>query len=106
MKLYSKLRIVLLLTGAAALSACMVGPRYNKPEVTAPIEYKESSEWKIAQPRDAINRGPWWEVFGDPQLNALVQQVEVSNQTVRVAEARLRQAEALVERRLMSIILR
>ena len=97
MKLYSKLRIVLLLTGAAALSACMVGPRYNKPEVTAPIEYKESSEWKIAQPRDAINRGPWWEVFGDPQLNALVQQVEVSNQTVRVAEARLRQAEALVE---------
>ena len=75
----------------------MVGPRYNKPEVTAPIEYKESSEWKIAQPRDAINRGPWWEVFGDPQLNALVQQVEVSNQTVRVAEARLRQAEALVE---------
>ena len=85
MKLYSKLRIVLLLTGAAALSACMVGPRYNKPEVTAPIEYKESSEWKIAQPRDAINRGPWWEVFGDPQLNALVQQVEVSNQTVRVA---------------------
>ena len=97
MKLYSKLRIVFLLTGAAALSACMVGPRYNKPEVTAPIEYKESSEWKIAQPRDAINRGPWWEVFGDPQLNALVQQVEVSNQTVRVAEARLRQAEALVE---------
>ncbi|MEI7678148.1 MAG: efflux transporter outer membrane subunit [Betaproteobacteria bacterium] len=97
MKLYSKLRIVLLLTGAAALSACMVGPRYNKPEVTAPIEYKESSEWKIAQPRDAINRGPWWEVFGDQQLNALVQQVEVSNQTVRVAEARLRQAEALVE---------
>jgi NodT family efflux transporter outer membrane factor (OMF) lipoprotein len=97
MKLYSKLRIVLLLTGAAALSACMVGPRYNKPKVTAPIEYKESSEWKIAQPRDAINRGPWWEVFGDQQLNALVQQVEVSNQTVRVAEARLRQAEALVE---------
>ena len=97
MKLYSKLRIVLLLTGVAALSACMVGPRYNKPEVTAPIEYKESSEWKIAQPRDAINRGPWWEVFGDQQLNALVQQVEVSNQTVRVAEARLRQAEALVE---------
>ena len=97
MKLYSKLRIILLLTGAGALSACMVGPRYNKPEVTAPIEYKESSEWKIAQPRDAINRGPWWEVFGDQQLNALVQQVEVSNQTVRVAEARLRQAEALVE---------
>ena len=97
MKLYSKLRIVLLLAGAAALSACMVGPRYNKPVAETPAAYKETGDWKIAQPRDTINRGPWWEVFGDPQLNALVQQVEVSNQTVRVAEARLRQAEAVVE---------
>ena len=47
--------------------------------------------------RDAINRGAWWEIFGDAQLNALAQQVDVSNQNVRVAEAKLRQAEGLVE---------
>jgi len=97
MKLYSKLRIVLLLTGAATLSACMVGPRYNKPVAETPAAYKETGDWKIAQPRDAIERGPWWEIFGDPQLNGLVQQIDVSNQSVRVAEARLRQAQALVE---------
>ena len=97
MNLRSKTRAVLLLGATSLLGACMVGPKYNKPPVTTPAAYKETGEWKIAQPRDAINRGAWWEIFGDAQLNALAQQVDVSNQNVRVAEAKLRQAEALVE---------
>ena len=97
MNLLSKTRAVLLLGATGLLGACMVGPKYNKPPVTTPAAYKETGEWKIAQPRDAINRGAWWEIFGDAQLNALAQQVDVSNQNVRVAEAKLRQAEALVE---------
>jgi NodT family efflux transporter outer membrane factor (OMF) lipoprotein len=91
------LRAGLLLTTAGVLSACMVGPRYSKPPVTTPAAYKEAGDWKIAQPRDAINRGAWWEIFGDLQLNALAQQVDVSNQNVAAAEAKLRQAEALVD---------
>mgnify|MGYP003343240438 CR=1 FL=1 len=90
-------RTGLLFAAAGALSACMVAPRYSKPPVTTPAAYKEAGDWKIAQPSDAVNRGPWWEIFGDAQLNALVQQVDISNQNVRAAEAKLRQAEALVE---------
>ena len=97
MKLRLFLRAALLLAGAGVLSACMVGPDYRKPPVTTPADYKEAGNRKVAQPRDAISRGAWWEIFGDPQLNALAQQVDVSNQTVQFAEAKLRQAEALVE---------
>lgn len=97
MNLRSIFRAVPALITAGVLSACMVGPRYAKPPVTTPAAYKETGDWKIAKPGDAVNRGPWWEIFGDAQLNALAQQVDVSNQNVRVAEAKLRQAEALVE---------
>ena len=65
--------------------------------MTTPAAYKETGNWKIAQPSDAITRGAWWEIFGDAELNTLAQQIDVSNQNVQVAEARLRQAEALVE---------
>ena len=79
------------------LGGCLVGPNYVRPPAPAPAAYKEAGEWKPAAPRDAASHGKWWEIFGDAKLNALVEQVDVSNQTVRAAEARLRQAEALVE---------
>jgi len=85
------------LAAAAMLAAggCAVGPDYHRPEVPVAAAYKEAGAWKEAEPRDAQPRGKWWEVFGDAQLNALVGQVEVSNQNVLAAEARLRQALAL-----------
>ena len=78
-----------------ALSGCAVGPDYKRPEVQITPSYKEAGEWKPAQPQDDFDRGKWWGAFGDPQLNALVGQVEVSNQNVLVAEARFGQARAL-----------
>jgi NodT family efflux transporter outer membrane factor (OMF) lipoprotein len=75
------------------LAGCAVGPDYKRPEVEVPAQYKE---WKVAQPQDGENRGPWWEMFGDPALNALVEQVQVSNQTVLAAEAQYRRAQAIV----------
>jgi NodT family efflux transporter outer membrane factor (OMF) lipoprotein len=82
---------------AAVLAACTVGPDYRRPEVSTPERYRGAgSEWKRAQPADALPRGAWWEMFGDPQLNALAKRVEVSNQNLRAAEARIRQAQALV----------
>ncbi len=81
---------------AAALAGCMVGPDYLRPDAAVPDAYKEAGDWKLAQPRDGASRGRWWEDFGDPQLNALIEQVEISNQTVLVAEAQFRQARALV----------
>ncbi len=78
------------------LTACTVGPDYVRPMVLAPAAYKEMNGWKVAQPKDDVIRGVWWEIFGDPQLNALEAQVSVSNQNIAVAEAQFRQARALV----------
>ena len=62
----------------------------------SPDAYKELDGWKIAQPRDGLARGAWWEVFGDPQLNTLEARVSISNQNLAVAEAQYREARALV----------
>lgn len=81
---------------AAMLAACTVGPAYQRPDAPTPGSYREAGgDWKRAQPGDGISRGSWWEMFGDPQLNALAKQVEISNQNMRAAEARFRQAQAL-----------
>lgn len=58
--------------------------------------YKEDQGWKLARPGDDIPRGKWWEIFGDPQLNVLEEQVSEANQNVKVAEAHFRQARAMI----------
>jgi hypothetical protein len=92
-------RILFPLLVAVLLSGCMVGPDYVRPSAPAPVPdaYREMAGWKRAEPRDAIERGRWWEMFGDPELNALAARVEISNQNIRVAEANFRQAQALAE---------
>ena len=80
----------------ALLSGCAVGPDYVRPEAEVPASYKEIEGWRVAQPKDHLIRGPWWEIFEDPQLNTLQEQVNISNQSIAVAEAQLRQARALV----------
>jgi NodT family efflux transporter outer membrane factor (OMF) lipoprotein len=83
--------VVLLLS-----AGCMVGPDYSTPSVPMTAAYKEDQGWKLARPLDQIPRGKWWEIFGDPQLNVLEEQVSEANQNVKVAEARFRQARALI----------
>ena len=78
------------------LAGCSVGPKYTKPAITTPPAYKEADGWKTAQPGDQQLRGPWWEIFGDTQLNTLEEQVSVSNQDLRAAEARYREARAMI----------
>jgi len=86
------------IAGAVSLlAACTLGPNYARPGVEAPAAYKEAQGWKPAQPRENEPRGPWWSVFDDPQLDALVREVEVSNQTIKAAEARVREARALTQ---------
>lgn len=85
----------LLLLAVLALSAC-VGPRYRRPQVVTPPAWKEAGDWKLAEPNDAAPRGHWWSVYGDPQLDGLMQQVEISNQNVRTYAARFDQAMALL----------
>ncbi|HEY3570725.1 MAG TPA: efflux transporter outer membrane subunit [Thermoanaerobaculia bacterium] len=93
-----KTRLSLLLSLGLLAACTAVGPNYHKPAVETPGAFKEAppAGWKTAQPRDAVLRGKWWEMFGDPQLNALEEQVSVSNQTLAQAEAQFRGARAAV----------
>ncbi len=87
-------------TLALLLPACAVGPNYRTPSVAEPATFKEASvepsEWKPAQPGDALPRDGWWRLFGDPGLDALEEQVSPANQSVAQAEARYRAARAAV----------
>ncbi len=82
--------ILVLITG------CSVGPDYVRPPTASPDAYKENAGWKVAQPRDELPRGKWWEIYNDPKLNALEEQVDISNQNLAAAEANFRQALALI----------
>ncbi|PXW29667.1 efflux transporter, outer membrane factor (OMF) lipoprotein, NodT family [Paraburkholderia caballeronis] len=82
---------------ALQLAGCAVGPDYRRPATSVPASYKEAPEgWKVAQPADTADRGDWWSIYGDPQLNALIDQLNHSNQTVAEFAAAYRQARALV----------
>ncbi len=83
-------------TAALLLAACAVGPDYARPAVETPAAYRDAGPWKPAEPRDAVPRGAWWLVFGDPVLDGLAAQVEGQNLTLAAAEARYRQAHAAV----------
>jgi NodT family efflux transporter outer membrane factor (OMF) lipoprotein len=81
---------------ALLLGGCAVGPDYQKPDMPTPAQFKQAQGWTQANPSDAYNRGAWWEVYNDPQLNGLVERLNRSNQTVAQYEAQYRQAQALV----------
>ena len=100
------LRAAICLAVAPCLVAgCMVGPKYQRPSAETPAAYKEltpadfqnTDGWKVAQPNDAALRGKWWEIFNDPQLNALEEKVNVSNQNIAAAAASFLAARAMVK---------
>jgi NodT family efflux transporter outer membrane factor (OMF) lipoprotein len=86
--------MVLLLIATFQLSGCTVGPRYRRPAAEVPAAFKEVGDWKPAQPNDQSLGGNWWEIFRDPQLDALEARVNVSNQNLKAAEAQYAQARA------------
>lgn len=91
---------ILCLAVAASLTACAVGPDYTRPAppegATAPA-FKEAGDWKTATPGTIDPSVPWWKNYGDPRLDALVGQAIAANQSLQVAEAQYRQAQALVQ---------
>jgi NodT family efflux transporter outer membrane factor (OMF) lipoprotein len=102
-----RLKILLLPAMAAiCLTGCMVGPRYNRPDATPqppPPSYKESPRqiqdpgpWKVAEPQDAMLRGKWWEIFNDPELNSLEEQLNINNQNIKQFFENFMAARALV----------
>jgi len=105
MKATNKIRAAAaLLSVALVFQGCVVGPRYNRPPVQTPGTFKEVTPddlkamdgWKVAQPQDSTLHGKWWKIFGDPELNALEEQVTISNQNIAAAFASFMAARALV----------
>lgn len=79
-----------------AVAGCAVGPDYRRPEVNTPAAFRQAQGWKAAEPADVLERGPWWELYGDATLNDLQKRLEASNQTLAQSLAQYRQAQALV----------
>jgi NodT family efflux transporter outer membrane factor (OMF) lipoprotein len=103
----SRLRAHAVVSGLAVLllasGACNVGPKYHPPVTQAPPAYKESPAqfkedegWKVAQPRDAMLRGKWWEIFKDPELNVLEEQLNINNQNIKLFFENYMAARAIV----------
>jgi NodT family efflux transporter outer membrane factor (OMF) lipoprotein len=95
--------MVLVATVLLVLAGCSIGPKYQPPIAPTPAVYKESpgqfketDGWKVAQPSDTMLRGKWWEIFNDPELNALEEQLNVDNQNIKQSFANFMQARALV----------
>ena len=82
-----------------SLTACAVGPNYSRPAAPVPTKFKELAGlkgWKLATPRDALDRGDWWAPYRDKKLDLLMRQVEVSNQTVAAQAAAYEEARAVI----------
>ena len=76
----------------ALVAGCHVGPPYHPPAppaVTAPnykestVNFQDQEGWKVANPQDAMIRGNWWEIFNEPELNALEEQLIVNNENLK-----------------------
>ncbi|MFZ3215762.1 MAG: efflux transporter outer membrane subunit [Candidatus Acidiferrales bacterium] len=78
-----------------SISGCTVGPNYIRPTAEVPADFKETpSNWKQAQPSDALAKGQWWEIYQDARLNDLEAQINVSNLTLKAEEEQFAQARA------------
>jgi NodT family efflux transporter outer membrane factor (OMF) lipoprotein len=85
---------IVLLLALLLLSGCAVGPNYHRPSAPTAPTFKEAPPegWKSAQPSEAVDRGKWWDIYNDPELARLEEQVSISNQNIKVFEAQYRQA--------------
>src|ERR1700728_1163236 len=91
---------VLLLT----LPGCVVGPKYHPPAPPppapvykeSPAQFKDAGDWTVAQPADAKLRGKWWEIFNDPELNALEDELDINNQNIKQYFENFMEARAVV----------
>lgn len=78
------------------LSACKLGPDYERPALETPTVYKEVGDWKPAEPAAHLDRGAWWQIYADPKLDALQAELGQGNLNIRIAESQFRQAQAVL----------
>ncbi|CAN5136474.1 efflux transporter outer membrane subunit [soil metagenome] len=85
-----------LVLASVLLSSCTLGPDYLRPSAPMPTAFREAEPgWKPAEPADAAPRGDWWRLFDDPELDALVDELNRNNFTLAAYEGSYRQAAAI-----------
>lgn len=91
-------RTLVILATLLLLGGCTTGPRYNRPSAATEPQFKEAppQSWRQAAPNAELPRGKWWEIYGDPVLNGLEEQVSISNQNVLAAMAQYDESRAAV----------
>jgi NodT family efflux transporter outer membrane factor (OMF) lipoprotein len=90
-------RSALAVLALAALGACTALEPHRVPDMPVPAAFKEAgATWAPAEPADALDRGPWWQLFGDERLNQLALDVQLSNQNIAASVAAYAQAQAVV----------
>jgi len=82
------------LSCAVILGGCTVGPNYKKPDATVPAKWDVEQPWRESAPKDAFDKGEWWKVFNDNDLNTFEAQAIAENQTIKISIAHLEQARA------------
>jgi NodT family efflux transporter outer membrane factor (OMF) lipoprotein len=89
----------------AGMTGCVVGPKYHPPTPAtpsaanykeSPVNFQDTQEWKVAKPSEGMLRGKWWQIFQDPELNALEDQLDINNQNVKVYLEDLMEARAVI----------
>ena len=80
---------------ALGIAGCTVGPNYHRADAPAPTHWDVAEPWRESAPKDALDKGQWWNVFKDDELTALEKEALDSNQTLKVSVAHLEQARAL-----------
>jgi multidrug efflux system outer membrane protein len=90
----SSFKFIIVISVALLLSGCAVGPNYHRPPAPSAPAWKEQPPWRAADPKDAIPKGAWWTLFGDPELSQYETQASAANQTIEVARYQLEQARA------------
>jgi len=102
---YRRVVAAVAVTSLLLLSGCLVGPKYHPPvaQVPAAPNYKESpvnfqdeQGWKVASPQDQMLKGKWWEIYNQPELNALEDQLEINNQNIQMYFQNFMEARAIV----------
>ncbi|MDQ2823704.1 MAG: efflux transporter outer membrane subunit [Pseudomonadota bacterium] len=99
----SRMHLAVLAALAFSVSGCAVGPKYQVPTSAESPVYKEAEGFVVAAPADTLEKGPWWQLFGDATLNSLAESVDVSNQNIAAAVANYAQARALVAQQRASL---
>ena len=90
-----------------------MGPKYHPPVTPppsaanykeSPVNFQDTKGWKVASPQDAMLRGKWWEVFNDPDLNALEEQLNINNQNIKEFFQNFMEARTLIAQSAFAVL--